>query len=82
LWARFSAYSQVQLLSFVGSRVEFPLSILDPRPEAADGTTIEIADARTYFEIMLTSAQSAIDAYETFISKYQKADDADRRSRR
>jgi hypothetical protein len=81
LWEHFSAYTRFRLESFIKRRVKFPLSISDPRPGVAAGAILEVADARTYFDIMLASAQPAIDAYEAFISKYQKADAADKRRR-
>jgi len=81
LWEHFSAYTQFKLSLFIKRRIKFPLSIPDPRPGASAGAKLKVADARTYFDIMLASAQPAIDAYEAFISKYQKADAANKRSR-
>ncbi len=81
LWEHFSAYTQFNVASFMKRRIKFPLSISDPRPGAAAGAKLKVADARTYFDIMLASAQPAIDAYEAFISKYQKADAAAKRRR-
>ena len=56
---------------FKPNRASFPLQIIDPR--SAEIRTITIPDARTYFDLLLSAAQQAIDAYEGFIAKYERA---------
>ena len=72
LHKRFSAYasatSYVQILK-TGLR-QFPIKIFDPRPGVTELRTLTVEDAREYFDILLASAQPAIEAYEDFIDKY------------
>ena len=74
LHRRFSAYNFVSIGSFTGRRVQFPLTLTDPRPGAQDGATITFPDARTYFDTLLACVQPAIAAFEQFIAKYQDED--------
>jgi hypothetical protein len=74
MWKQFSAYGEAHFASFMKQRISFPHSIIDPRPGAVSGARLEAPDARTYFDVMMASAQPAIDAYEAFIAKYEKAD--------
>src|SRR3984893_10779885 len=44
LWKRFSAYGSAHTAVFFKRQLEFPCSIIDPRPKAVAGAKIEIAD--------------------------------------
>jgi hypothetical protein len=76
---RFSAYNSVSIRSFMKSKIQFPLTLSDPRPGAKDGATITFQDARSYFDTLLACARPAIAAYEEFIVKYQEQDAKDGR---
>jgi hypothetical protein len=74
LHLRFSAYNTAGLNAFMGERIQFPVTCIDPRLDAPDGATITFSDARSYFDTLLASVQPAISAYEQFIAKYQAED--------
>jgi len=71
---RFSPYNFAGVTSFLGRKLQFPLTVIDPRPGAQDGAKITFPDARSYFDTLLACAQPAIAAYEEFIEKYQAED--------
>jgi restriction endonuclease len=74
LHRRFSAYNFVSIRAFMRRKIDFPLTLEDPRPGAEDGAKITFTDARSYFDTLLACAQPAIEAYEQFIAKYQAED--------
>ena len=73
---RFSAYITVTSYSRILQLepMTFPAQMVDPR--ATEITTIEVKDARTYFDLLLSAADQAIAAYEAFIAKYEALDAA------
>lgn len=74
LHRRFSAYNFAGVTALLGNKINFPLTVTDPRPGSQDGTKITFPDARRYFDTLLASAGPAIAAYEEFIAKYQAED--------
>jgi len=74
LHRRFSAYDTAGINAFMRERIQFPVTCIDPRHGAKDGTKITFPDARSYFDTLLAAVQPAIAAYEGFVAKYQAED--------
>jgi hypothetical protein len=70
IFKKFCAYVEVSL--YPGNLIEktsLPITIIDPR-RSSNGK-IEVGSYRDYFEILLSSADYAIESFEYFMAKYE-----------